>query len=182
MRVILVGWQHPFYTAFFGIGLAVTRLTRDQLFKVAAPLAGLILAILLHSMHNTLATVVRGFGGLVLGTLIDWSGWVFMLLLVLWATYREQQWIVTHLREEVSRGCITPSQYRTACSAWSQGLARFGALFNGQFRATSRFYQLCAELAYKKHQHSTLGDEGGNSRAIDQLRGELARLSPRALT
>ena len=105
-----------------------------------------------------------------------------VLLLVLWATYREQQWIVTHLREEVSRGCITPSQYRTACSAWSQGLARFGALFNGQFRATSRFYQLCAELAYKKHQHSTLGDEGGNSRAIDQLRGELARLSPRALT
>jgi RsiW-degrading membrane proteinase PrsW (M82 family) len=180
VRVVLVGWQHPFYTAFIGIGLAVTRLARDQFLRVSAPLAGLFLAILLHSMHNTLATVARGFGGLVLGTFIDWSGWVFMLLLVLWATYREQQWIVTHLREEVARGCITPGQYRTACSAWSQGLARFGALFNGQFWSTSRFYQLCAELAYKKHQHTTSGEEGGHSQSIDQLRAELAELSPRA--
>ena len=29
IRVILVGWQHPFYTAFFGIGLAVARLNRN---------------------------------------------------------------------------------------------------------------------------------------------------------
>ena len=28
VRVILVGWQHPFYTAFTGIGLAVARLNR----------------------------------------------------------------------------------------------------------------------------------------------------------
>jgi hypothetical protein len=101
-----------------------------------------------------------------------------MLLFVLWALYREQQWIVTHLREEVNLGSLTPIQYRTACSAWSQGVARFGSLFSGRFQATSQFYQLCAELAYKKHQMTTLGDEAGNGKIIEKIRQELARLSP----
>jgi RsiW-degrading membrane proteinase PrsW (M82 family) len=182
IRVILVGWQHPFYTAFIGIGLAITRLTRNPLTRLAALSGGLGLAIFLHSLHNTLASMVRGFGGLVLGTVVDWSGWIFMLLLALWAIYREQRWIVTHLREEVGLGLLTPVQYRTACSAWSQGITRFGALFNGRFQATSRFYQLCAELAYKKHQLATLGDEDGNGKIIARLRDELASLSPRVQT
>jgi protease PrsW len=182
IRVVLVGWQHPFYTAFIGIGLAITRLTRNPLTRLAALAGGLGLAIFLHSLHNTLASLVRGFGGFVFGTVIDWSGWIFMFLLALWAVYREQQWIVTHLREEVRLGSLTSIQYQTACSAWSQGIARFGALFNGRFQATSRFYQLCAELAFKKHQLATLGDEGGNGRIIEKLRDELARLSSQALT
>lgn len=178
IRVVLVGWQHPFYTAFIGIGLAVARLTRNPMTRLAALIGGLGLAILLHSLHNTLASLVRGWSSFVLGTVIDWSGWIFMLLFILWAIYREQQWIVTHLREEVSLGSLTPTQYQTACSAWLQGLARFGALFSGRFQATNRFYQLCAELAYKKEQRSKMGDEGGNSKIIETLREELARLSP----
>jgi len=177
IRVVLVGWQHPFYTAFIGIGLAITRLTHNPSVRLVALLAGLALAILLHSFHNLLANLFRSLGGFVIGTVIDWSGWIFMLLFILWAIYREQQWIVSQLREEVSLGSLTPTQYRTACSAWSQSIARFGALFNGRFRSTSRFYQLCAELAYKKQQLSTLGEEGGNARFIEKLRGELARLS-----
>jgi protease PrsW len=181
IRVILVGWQHPFYTAFIGIGLAITRLTRNPARRLAALLTGLTLAILLHSLHNILATLVEGVGGFIMGTVIDWSGWIFMLLFIIWAIYREQQWIVSHLREEVSLGSLTPSQYRTACSAWSQSIVRFGSLFNGHFQSTSRFYQLCAELAYKKQQLSTLGDEGGNARIIEKLRSELTSLSPHAL-
>ena len=181
IRVVLVGWQHPFYTAFIGIGLAVTRLNRNPMTRLSALAAGLALAIFLHSMHNTLASLVSGFGGFVMGTFIDWSGWIFMLLFVIWAIYREQQWIARHLREEVSLGSLTPIQYRTACSAWSQGIARFGALFNGRFQATGRFYQLCAELAYKKEQLAAMGEEGGNSQRIEKLRGELRRLSGRAV-
>ena len=182
IRVVLVGWQHPFYTAFIGIGLAVTRLTRNLAARLAALFIGLTLAITLHSFHNLLANLVRGLGGFIMGTVIDWSGWIFMLLFILWAIYREQQWMVAHLREEVSFGSITSTQYRTACSAWLQSLARFGALFNSRYRATSRFYQLCAELAYKKQQFSTLGDEGGNTKIIEKLRGELSHLSNQVLS
>ena len=42
IRVILVGWQHPFYTAFTGIGFAVARMNRAWLVKIVAPLVGLL--------------------------------------------------------------------------------------------------------------------------------------------
>src|SRR5512147_188567 len=34
IRVLLVGWMHPFFTAFTGIGLAISRLNRNPLVKV----------------------------------------------------------------------------------------------------------------------------------------------------
>jgi len=46
-------------------------------------------------------------------------------------------------------------------------------------RTTSRFYQVCGELAHKKEQLSRLGDESGNSAMIAALRTELATLAPK---
>src|SRR5512146_1877193 len=34
VRVVLVGWMHPFFTAFTGIGLAISRLSRNLLAKI----------------------------------------------------------------------------------------------------------------------------------------------------
>ncbi len=180
VRVVLVGWQHPFYTAFTGIGLATARLSRSTGAKFFAPLAGFCVAIFTHSMHNTLASLLPVEASLTLGTLLDWSGWFFMLLFILWALYRENRWIVAQLREEVTLQVITLAQYRTACSAWAQVAARTAALFNGRYGPTRSFYQTCAELAFKKQQFATLGDEQGNQSIILRLRGELARLSPYA--
>src|SRR5512136_475290 len=78
IRIILVGWQHPFYTAFIGIGLAVARLNRSWFIRIVAPLLGLILAMFTHAFHNTLASLTSGPGGMVLGTVFDWTGWLFM--------------------------------------------------------------------------------------------------------
>lgn len=182
VRVILVGWQHPFYTAFTGIGLAFARLNRNLFLKFLFPLLGLGAAIFTHSVHNTLSHLLQGFGGLVATTINDWAGWFLMILFVIWALYREQRWIIEQLREEVMLGVITQPQYRVACSAWAQTAVRMGALFSGKFSATNRFYQVAAELAYKKQQHALMGEEGGNSLSIQRLRSELGRLSPIAAT
>ncbi len=178
VRVILVGWQHPFYTAFIGIGFATARLNRNWGVKLMVPAIGLAAAIIVHSMHNTLAAILSGIGGLAIGLLFDWSGWLFMFLTILWAINRVQQRLRIQLREEVTFGVISPKQYNIACSAWAQAGARTSALFNGRFQDTGRFYHTCAELAHKKHQRSNLGDEGGNTQIIINLRAELARLSP----
>jgi RsiW-degrading membrane proteinase PrsW (M82 family) len=45
VRVILVGWQHPFYTAFIGIGLAGARLNRSMAMKLLLPIIGWSLAV-----------------------------------------------------------------------------------------------------------------------------------------
>ena len=179
VRLVLVGWQHPFYTAFTGLGLAFARLSRSRLTQVFAPLLGWTLAVMTHSVHNTLATLLHGVGGLVFGSLVDWTGWAFMGLVILWAVRRERLWLREHLRAEVQAGLLSPAQYRTACSPWAQTAARWQALFRGNFRATARFYQTCAELAWKKAQLARRGATPANSPAhVERLRARLAALRP----
>ncbi len=180
IRVIIVGWQHPFYTAFFGIGLAVARLNRNTLTRVAAPLLGLGMAIFTHSLHNTLATIpVFGELTCVLGTLLDWSGWLFMGLFILYMIWREGRLLTLHLREEVQAGLISPAQYKTAASTLGQSMAKLAALFGGNYTATTRFYQICGELAHKKEQLHKVGNESNNTGIIAAYRAELAKLAPR---
>lgn len=177
VRVILVGWQHPFYTAFTGIGLALARLNRSVLVKLAAGVGGYLLAVLAHSLHNTLAYFLTGLGGLVLGSLVDWVQIFIMLGFIAWMVHHEGRRIATYLQEEVQQGLITPQQYRTACSAHKQSMARLQAIFQGRYRATKRFYQICAELAQKKYQWEKFGEEKGNAEAIAAYRLELQKLA-----
>jgi len=181
IRVILVGWQHPFYTAFTGIGLAIARMNRNFLVKVIAVLGGFATAVFAHAFHNTFGGLIGGIEGLAIGTFVDWVGWFFMLLFIIWMVFNERNILQRHLQEEVSTGLISPAQYRTAMS-FAQTGARFNALTSGSYLATSRFYQACGELAHKKEQYSRLGDERGNRAMIEKLRGELTQLSPRAKT
>ena len=178
IRVLLVGWQHPFYTAFTGIGLAVARLNRHVGIKILAPLIGFGVAMFTHSLHNTIASLLPGLEGLAATVMVDWTGWLGMGGVILWALFREKKWIVQELREEVTLGVISPAQYRVACSAWAQSFSRLGALFSGNYRATRRFYQLTAELSQKKHQRITLGEEDDSTLIIERLRAELTRLAP----
>ena len=180
IRVLLVGWQHPFYTAFTGIGLAIARLNRSWLVKIAASLGGLGLAMFTHSFHNTVESFLRGTTGMAVGVVFDWSGWMIMFGVILWATWREERALKRFLAEEVLSGAITPAHYRTASSAWKQSIARTVSFFNGRYQKTARFYQVCGEYAHKRQQYALLGDEGGTTTIIQNLRTELARLSPDA--
>jgi protease PrsW len=179
IRVILVGWQHPFYTAFIGIGLAISRLNRNWMIKLAAPLAGGILSMFTHSFHNTLPSLFPGPGTFI-GFLFDWTGWIAMFIFILFLIAREKQWMFEYLKDEVHLGILTPPQYQTAISASRRLVASFAALEAGTYHKTNRFYQLCAELSHKKHQFVRMGDEDGNTQIIVDLRSQLVRLSPDA--
>jgi protease PrsW len=179
IRIILVGWQHPFYTAFFGIGLAISRLNKNVAVKILAPLIGLAAAMFAHGLHNTIATFLpSGLPGTVIGTAVDWTGWFFMLIIIIWATRREQLKLIKYLSAEVKAQTITPAQLRSASSAWRQMFARTRALFNGKYLKTARFYQVCGEYAHKRWQYDRLGDEGGNLVTIYKLRAEMGQLAP----
>jgi RsiW-degrading membrane proteinase PrsW (M82 family) len=180
VRVILVGWQHPFYTAFTGIGLAFSRMNRNMKYKIAAPVIGWCIAIFFHALHNTLAHLLSGFSGLLVGTMVDWSGWLFVFFVAILALRNEQANLAAQLKEEVALGTISSEQYQTACSAWAQSQAGIRAVLSGRYRITRRFYQTAAELAHKKRQLRQMGEEYGNSQMIERLRQDLIALSPLA--
>lgn len=178
IRVILVGWQHPFYTAFTGIGLSLARLNNAVWIKIIAPVVGFGLAIITHSFHNTIPTFLSGISGLAIGIVIDWTGWFFMFIFILWAILKERQTVKKYLAEEVNAGIISSGNYQIASSSWSQMVVGIQALFSGHYLNTRRFYQLCGELAHKKLQLAGLGNEDGNLAAIKNIQTELSRLSP----
>src|SRR5258706_9743407 len=67
IRVFLIGWMHPFFTSFTGIGLAVVRLSRNTLVKIIAIPVGYCVAVIMHAFHNTFSSVIGGAGGFFLG-------------------------------------------------------------------------------------------------------------------
>lgn len=177
MRLVLFGWQHAFFTAFTGIGLAVARMSAQQGVRLTAPLLGLGMAIFMHALHNSLLTFFSGLAGITVAAFVAWSGWLVMLGFILYLISRERSWISQYLRDEVALNTLTEAQYRTACSLFGQTRARLEALSRGCYRQTAHFYQLCGELSHKKRQLATLGDETGNLRQVEALRAELARIS-----
>ena len=178
VRVLLVGWQHPFYTAFIGIGLATARLIRICLDQDGGSAGGLG-ASSVHARATTHWRLIDRGVGYVVGSMMDWAGWCLMLLFGhVYDRAKSGNWSRRYLYEEVTIGNISQKQYTTACSAWSQdGRPFFGAGLE-PLRQTARFYQLCGELAHKRNQINSLGEESGNSRAIAYLRTNLTSLSP----
>jgi RsiW-degrading membrane proteinase PrsW (M82 family) len=179
IRVALVGMMHPFFTAFTGIGLAIARMSRNVLVKIIAVPTGYAIAVTTHAFHNTFGGLIGGLEGLAAGTLMDYVGYAVMLAFIIWMIVTERNILKKHLRDEVTNGRMSQQQYNTATSFF-QANAHFSALTSGTFLPTSRFYQVCGELAHKKEQLAKLGDESGNTAIIEKLRAEMAQLSPRA--
>jgi len=173
IRVIVVAWQHPFYTAFTGIGLAVARLNKNVLVKIIAVPVGYFTAVFLHAFHNSFGSFVGGLTGFALGSLLDWSGWFLMAIFIIFILSRERGIMQKQLQGEVASGLISRAQFQKALSPMTMSTA----IFTGGPSA-SRFFHTCGELAFKKEEYSKLGDEGGNLAIVQKLRGELAALAP----
>ena len=179
IRVMLVGWMHPFFTAFTGIGLAIARLTRNKLAKIIAVPTGYTIAVTAHAFHNTFSGLIGGVEGFVAGTFVDYLGYAAMIVFIIWMVVYERNILKRNLRDEVANGLISQKQY-TSATSFFQTNAHLAALTSGTFRSTARFYQVCGELAHKKEQLARLGDESGNTRIIEKLRTELIQLAPQA--
>ncbi len=177
IRVLIVGWQHPFYTAFLGIGLSISRLSPNTIVKWVAPIAGWIASVITHSIHNLIASI--GIPVLcIAGSILDWSGWFALFVFVLFMVLREKKWATRYLAEEIQLGIISETQYHTARSVLKRMTLPLRALVAGKYNTSTRFYQLCGELTHKKNQYALHGDENGNRKIIQSIREELKKLSP----
>ena len=177
VRIGLVGWQHPFYTAFFGIGLAFSRLSRKGFIKFGAPLIGLATAIIAHALHNILASLFQSPAGLAFTTFLDWLGWLLMFFFIITVMVFEGHQIKKYLKPEIDKGTLTEKQYNNASSAIKILFHRFRALFKGKCRQHTKFYRTAAELAIKKKHLEKFGDEHGNGETVEALREKLREQS-----
>lgn len=176
IRVVLVGWQHPFYTAFIGLGLAFSRRTKEPIVRWIAPMIGWTIAVTFHLLHNLFAGLFQSYAGQVFATIWDWSGYLGLLLLIFLLIKREQRWMKEYLSLEYKQDLLSYEQFQIACSAWKQGLAFVRARLYGNYRQVKELYQVCGDLMHKKRQLARHGDQLGTALEVQRLRAELQSL------
>ena len=178
VRVVLVGWQHPFYTAFTGLGFALARQAKTETWRLCFPLLGWSLAVMFHLLHNLFAVMTANFGkGWQLNLIWDWSGYLGLLILIALLIKREQNWMKTYLAPEVDRGVIDPHHFQNACSAWRQGLIYLRSVPDGNARQVRQYYQICGNLMHKIRQGAQPGSDPELEKEIERLRSDLISLA-----
>jgi RsiW-degrading membrane proteinase PrsW (M82 family) len=177
IRIILVGWQHPFFTSFFGISLAISRFSRGAIKKIGVPFIGLSFSIFTHSLHNLMTNLVSGYSSFWVTTFFDWTGWIALLIFIVFTIAQERKLLKDSLWDEVKNGSITQTQYNIVTTHKGRFNARVKGLVKGELKSTNHFMQIASELGHKKHQIQKMGNEKENYKIADSLRAELVSLS-----
>ncbi|MEU5563862.1 PrsW family intramembrane metalloprotease [Micromonospora musae] len=151
VRILLFGFAHPLFTSMTGVGLGIAARTADRRVRVLAPVAGLLLAMMLHGTWNLLPTLSQaagqplimlyGFIGLMVPIFFGMVG------LAVWLRAWEGRLTERRLPDYVRAGWLSPPEVaalsslgrRHAARAWARrvaGDAGVRAMRGYQFAAT----------------------------------------------
>lgn len=183
-RYALFGFSgHALFTGLFGAALGLALQTRRMWLKLAAPLAGLALAVAAHAYHNLLplifAIAARAAGepppqageappevglaeawiGASLAQLTLFLPFTALLALALW---RSGVWERRVIREELAQevgGCVSPAEYAEIVRDRAFRTRRIEALHP---RLSAALVHAQHELAFRKRR---VRDEGGDPQA-----------------
>ncbi len=173
VRGILAPWGHPLYTSMIGLGFGLARETTKGWVRWLAPTGGYCLAVFLHAVWNTSATISNA---LVIVMLPLWLLFVLaFFFLVVWLVKRKGRIIRDHLKDEVLMGNLTPWELELVTSP----IARVRATFSFGGSAGRRFVEAAARLALSKW-HTGRATQGRkltiSADMVHPLRQELHRL------
>jgi protease PrsW len=146
-RGLLSPFAHPLFTAMTGIGLGIAATTRSRTLRVVAPLAGLGLAMLLHSLWNTTAGSELFLTVYVVVILPLFAG---IGIVVLVALRREGRVIHRHLLDVVPEAEARALASLPERRRWRREAARRGG--KPARRAMADLQRTAAELAFQRHQ------------------------------
>jgi len=179
IRAVAFGLSHATFTALTGIGVGLARFQRPGPRRWLLIAAGLAAATVAHLLHNFFLSVTDLC---LLSLFVDWAGVLVILAIILMAWHRERTWIRTHLVEEVSLGVLTQPQFQIIASRRSR-LKRQWALLGltglSQARLWGQLMDAAVELAFKKHQATTIGHQEPTQATIEELRVKIIRIRKR---
>ncbi len=150
MRAVIGPFAHPLFTICTGIGLGVAVTTRRAALRIGAPLAGLLLAMMLHATWN-LSTVAGAKGFLTLYVFLQIPIFAGAIALALWARRREGRLIGEQLTRYAAAGWLSYPEVRMLSSMGDRRRARVWAKLSGgrpALHAMEAFQDAASELAY----------------------------------
>jgi protease PrsW len=153
LRGVLAPFTHPVFTCMTGIGLGLAVVSPHRWVRMLAPAAGLLLAIGLHSLWNTSATV--GDGSAFVGVYFLIMVPIFFGLIAVAAVsmQREGRIVAEQLQPEIDAGILAAGDVELLTSLRSRRRTVQAAKRDGpEARRAMRAFQLAAtELAFQRH-------------------------------
>lgn len=189
-RVVLDGFGHAAYTATTGAAVGWARMRhRRGSARFFVPIAGWALAVFQHMLWNGSLYLIGGLRGvnvsllrvvLVMAPLYILPAVAVLYLIARMSGGRELGIMLEQLAVEVAYGVLTPREFEVLTTnvlrrqANRQARARGGRAAR---RRQRRFFQVAAELAFRKH-HLSQGETLPASQEAPEhaYRAELARL------
>jgi RsiW-degrading membrane proteinase PrsW (M82 family) len=151
VRILLFGFAHPLFTSMTGVGLGIAARAADRRVRFFAPIAGLLLAMMLHGTWNLLPSLAQATGQALialygyLGVMVP----IFfgMVGFAVWLRGWEGRLTERTLPDYVRAGWLTPPEVaalgslgrRHAARTWARrvaGDAGLKAMRGYQFSAT----------------------------------------------
>ena len=178
MRGIMSPFAHVTFTAMTGIGCGIARESHNTAVRLIMPVLGYICAVILHAIWNGMA-VLGGLGGFLVGYIFLQVP--FFLLFVgfsFYIMYRQNKILKEMLAIDIARGLIPKEHAEKATSAFKSSAWVLGGLFNGAYRARSRYVRAIGKLglSYWHIQRATAAQ--GHTASFQQnpiLRDEVLR-------
>ena len=160
-RCLFTPFAHPMFTVLTGIGIGIAATTRSGALRVLAPVAGYVLAALLHAVWN-LAAVTGGAGLLTVYVLVEVPIFLAFVALVVWARRREGRLIGRYLSAYADAGWLSPSEVQMLSTMAGRRSARVWARSTGRSSLASMrsFQDSASELALlRARMHHSAADQ-----------------------
>lgn len=156
LRAGVFGLNHAMYTAFTGLGVALSLELRSVPMKVLSILIGFSLALGTHALHNALATFTAQSGliSLLLAVLADWAGVAVLLIVAVGAFILERRRIAAYAEQLVSQHRLPTEEVAVLKSTLKRRVARLRPLSSGdikRWRALQRYHAKVTEAAFAWH-------------------------------
>ncbi|MHA6624105.1 PrsW family intramembrane metalloprotease [Pseudonocardia sichuanensis] len=191
LRGVFSPFAHPLFTAMIGIGAGVAARTTSVAVRIAAVTIGFLVAVALHSLWNTSASVPGNSLFLVVYGFVMVPVFLALVAVVVWQRRREQRIVAAQLPGFAAAGWIVPSEVPLLASmAGRQGWRAAVRRRSGRkvAKAVADYQAAVTELAFLRHRlaRGTVGAHGPmwHAEAVEAVRAARARAvgHPEALT
>ncbi len=200
--------HHAIYSSAFGVGLGLATWSRKRIARLALPVSGLALAVLLHAINNGLVrvTLVLRYGLEETAAFVQGSGVadpvameatrrqisqvvntldyvlfaLFILAVQLWLAYQRKV-IREELAEEVRAGLISRSEFEMLPYYWRRTKWYLQLVKTGQWerlRLLRRIHNELVDLAFSKRRLRRRGDAAPD---VEERRRLINRLKAQKL-
>jgi RsiW-degrading membrane proteinase PrsW (M82 family) len=183
LRGLLTFFGHPLFTSMTGIGLAIAMRSKSKTVRVVAPVAGFLVAALLHMSFNTVASLLSGTQQVFVLIFVAVPLVLGLVGFIVRQLFKQGRLIRTRLGDYVRVGWLEPDDPQPLSRLRTRMRALWHALFLGPaaFLATVRLQRAVTELAYLRDSMDRGLVDATGQRRERVLLAQLQALHPRAV-